>query len=161
MYLVIYSNYTFTFFQMLSIWVWQYAPWMVRRWKFRFRSIERRKREKIGLASKAKIKDGTSTFTAVTSRFLSCYMQGRSNVVHARTVLYVARPSIKMSRRADSPEGAFANAIKRERARVANNYWTRLNLPLWSCQIANRYNDRLETKSIVFVNLDPISHRQL
>lgn len=92
-------------------------------------------------ASKAKIKDDTSTFIAVTSRFLSCTYK-REVTSHARTVLYDTRPSIKMSRRTDSPEGTFANAIKRKRARVANNYrriW--LNFPLWLCQIGNRYND--------------------
>lgn len=91
------------------------------------------RRENKSRQYKAKIKDDTSTFTAVTSRFSFLRVQGRSNIVHARTVLYVARPSIKMSRRADSPEGAFAHAIKRKCARVVNNYRPayrpRLNFP--------------------------------
>lgn len=72
------------------------------------------------LANKAKIKDATSTFIAMTSGFFPAHVGRSSNVVHARAVLYIARPSIKMSRRADSPEGTFANAIKRDRVRAAN-----------------------------------------
>jgi len=59
--------------------------------------------------AEAGIKDDIMTFNRRDQAFLS-HGQGATLHSAARAVLRIVRPSIKMSRRAGSPEGAFASA---------------------------------------------------